>query len=254
MHASSTVPTLVSRPERTIIRRSGSTIRSWLARNVFKGAKPLRLSGALTMTARGTRRFSPTSRRRSTSSCWPSGRRTSSQYTPMIVPSETTKTPTTRIAFMEGSSIGPAARARTSRSAAGCPPPPAARCTSAGCRSRGTGRRPGRPARCPVRSNRKMSCIVMTSPSMPGDLGDGGHLARAVRQARDLDDELDGRRNLLADGPVRDVQVGHRDHRVEAVQRVARAVGVDRRRDCRRGRCSWPAACRAPRRRAPRRR
>ena len=42
-------------------------------------------------------------------------------------------------------------------------------------------------------------------------------------------DEVDRRRDLLPDRLVRDVQVGHRDHRVEAVQRVARAVGVDRR-------------------------
>ena len=47
--------------------------------------------------------------------------------------------------------------------------------------------------------------------------------------ARHLDDQVDGRRDLLADGAFRDVQVRHRHHRVEAVQRVARAVGVDRR-------------------------
>ncbi len=33
--------------------------------------------------------------------------------------------------------------------------------------------------------------------------------------------------DLLADGPLRDVEARHRHHRVEAVQRVARAVGVD---------------------------
>ena len=62
-----------------------------------------------------------------------------------------------------------------------------------------------------------------------GDLGDRRHLARAVGHARDLHDDVDGRGDLLAHGAVGDVQVRHRDHRVETIQRVARAVGVDRR-------------------------
>ena len=62
-----------------------------------------------------------------------------------------------------------------------------------------------------------------------GDLGDRRDLARAVRLTRDLHDEVDGRRHLLPDGAVRDVQVRHRDHRVETIQRVARRVGVNRR-------------------------
>ena len=40
--------------------------------------------------------------------------------------------------------------------------------------------------------------------------------------------EVHSRRHLLPDGLVRDVQVGHGHHRVEPVQRVARAVRVDR--------------------------
>ena len=42
-----------------------------------------------------------------------------------------------------------------------------------------------------------------------------------------LHDEVDGRRDLVANRLVRQIQVGHRHHRVEAVQRVARRVGVD---------------------------
>src|SRR3954464_12416738 len=34
-----------------------------------------------------------------------------------------------------------------------------------------------------------------------GHFGNRGHLAGPVRQTRDLDDEVDGRRGLLADGP-----------------------------------------------------
>ena len=54
-----------------------------------------------------------------------------------------------------------------------------------------------------------------------GDFGDGRHLARAVGHARHLDDQVDGRRDLLPDRPFRDVQVRHRHHRVETVQGVA---------------------------------
>ena len=70
----------------------------------------------------------------------------------------------------------------------------------------------------------------------------------------DLDDQVDGRRDLLADRLLGNVEVGHRHHRVEAIQRVARGVGVDRSSSCRRGRCSSPAACRALLRCGPRRR
>ena len=62
-----------------------------------------------------------------------------------------------------------------------------------------------------------------------GELGDRRDPAGAVRQARDLDDQVDGRGDLLAHGALRQLQAGHRHHRVEAVERVARAVGVDRR-------------------------
>ena len=40
--------------------------------------------------------------------------------------------------------------------------------------------------------------------------------------------QVEGRGHLLADGPHRQVEAGHEDHRLEAGQRVARAVGVDR--------------------------
>src|SRR2546423_2985825 len=61
------------------------------------------------------------------------------------------------------------------------------------------------------------------------DFGDVGDLAGAVLEAALQDDEVDGRRDLLTDGPHRQVDAGHEDHRLEARQHVTRAVGVARR-------------------------
>ena len=58
------------------------------------------------------------------------------------------------------------------------------------------------------------------------DLGDAGDLARAVPQARLVHDEVDGRRDLLADGAHRQVHAGHQHHRLEAGEHVARGVRV----------------------------
>ena len=54
------------------------------------------------------------------------------------------------------------------------------------------------------------------------DLGDVDDLARPVLEARLLDDEIDRRGDLLADGPQRQVDAGHEDHRLEPRQHVAR--------------------------------
>ena len=51
-------------------------------------------------------------------------------------------------------------------------------------------------------------------------------LARAVLEAVLVDDEVDGRADLLADGPQRQVHAGHEHHRLEAAEHVARGVGV----------------------------
>src|ERR1700680_1573691 len=61
-----------------------------------------------------------------------------------------------------------------------------------------------------------------------GDLGNGNHLAGAVRQAGNLYDAVDGGGNLVANGPLGNVEVGHRDHVLHAAQGVAHGVGVDR--------------------------
>ncbi len=61
-----------------------------------------------------------------------------------------------------------------------------------------------------------------------GDLGDVGDLARAVGQAGALDDEVDRRGDLLADGARGQVEAGHEHQRLEARERVARRVGVQR--------------------------
>src|SRR3990172_4906736 len=49
----------------------------------------------------------------------------------------------------------------------------------------------------------------------PLDLGDVDDLAGPVLEAGLVDDEVDGRGDLLADGPDREVDAGHEDHRLE---------------------------------------
>ena len=61
-----------------------------------------------------------------------------------------------------------------------------------------------------------------------GDFDDGGDDAATVGQARLLDDEVDGRGDLLADRGQRQVHAGHQHQGLEAGERVARAVGVQR--------------------------
>src|SRR2546425_1918095 len=61
-----------------------------------------------------------------------------------------------------------------------------------------------------------------------GYFRDGDHFARAVRQARDLYHGMNGRHDLLLDGPLRDVQVGHGEHVLQAGQGVTLRVGVHR--------------------------
>src|SRR5262245_29784881 len=58
------------------------------------------------------------------------------------------------------------------------------------------------------------------------DLGDVDDLPGPVLQAALLDDEVDRRGDLFADGADREVDAGHEDHRLEPGEHVARAVGV----------------------------
>ena len=60
----------------------------------------------------------------------------------------------------------------------------------------------------------------------PVDLGDVDDLARAVLESGGVDDEVDRRGDLLADGAQRHLVAGHEDHRLEAPEHVGRAVGV----------------------------
>src|SRR3970040_346066 len=60
----------------------------------------------------------------------------------------------------------------------------------------------------------------------PLDFGDVGDLAGAVLEPRLVDDEVDRRGDLLADGADREVAAGHEDHRLESGEHVTRRVGV----------------------------
>ena len=53
-----------------------------------------------------------------------------------------------------------------------------------------------------------------------------GDLARAVLEAVLVDDQVDRRGDLLADGAHRQVDAGHQHHRLEPGEHVARRVGV----------------------------
>ena len=59
-------------------------------------------------------------------------------------------------------------------------------------------------------------------------LGDVGDATGAVTQAGQVHDAVEGRGHLLPDGPDRQVEAGHQHEGLEAGERVARAVGVDR--------------------------
>ena len=56
-----------------------------------------------------------------------------------------------------------------------------------------------------------------------------GDLALAVGQARQLDDQVDGAGDLAADRGDRHRHAGHAEHLLEARNRIARRIGVDRR-------------------------
>src|SRR6266567_1995885 len=60
-----------------------------------------------------------------------------------------------------------------------------------------------------------------------GHFGHARHLAGAVAQARDLDDNVERGGNLLAHRAFGEVEAAHGDHGFETGERVARRVGVD---------------------------
>jgi len=85
------------------------------------------------------------------------------------------------------------------------------------------------------------------------DLGDRGHLARTVTQAVQLADQVLYRSHLLAMARTGRVDAGIQDERLERAN-ASRVVWREGSSWNRRGRCSWPAACRGPLRRGTRRR
>ena len=81
----------------------------------------------------------------------------------------------------------------------------------------------------------------------PVDLGDVDDLARAVLEPGGVDDQVDGRRDLVADRPQRQLVAGHQDHRLEPAEHVRAGCSRGRSRASRPGRSSSPGACRGPR-------
>src|SRR5688500_16875983 len=61
------------------------------------------------------------------------------------------------------------------------------------------------------------------------DLTDVRHPAAAVAQPGELDDDVDGRGHLLANGPHRQIHAGHQDHGLDPGETVPGRVGVHRR-------------------------
>src|SRR5664280_404945 len=60
----------------------------------------------------------------------------------------------------------------------------------------------------------------------PLDLGDIRDSPRSILEARLVDDEVHGGRDLLADGTQREIHAGHQDHGLEAREHIPRAVRV----------------------------
>src|SRR5579862_375907 len=58
------------------------------------------------------------------------------------------------------------------------------------------------------------------------NLGDGEDLAGTVGKTGDLHNRVDGVRNLVADGALRNIQIRHRDHVLDAGQGISRGVRV----------------------------
>ena len=77
-----------------------------------------------------------------------------------------------------------------------------------------------------AKSNRKASCRVDDVLLHAEHLGDVGDPAGAVAEPLDLHDQVDGRGDLLADRPQRQVHAGHQHQRLQPGDAVARRVGV----------------------------
>ena len=73
-----------------------------------------------------------------------------------------------------------------------------------------------------------MSFIVMTSPSRLHTSLTWVTPALAVMHALDMHDQVDRADDLLADGAHRQLERPHLHHVLDAGQRIARGVGVDR--------------------------
>src|SRR3954468_17826552 len=79
----------------------------------------------------------------------------------------------------------------------------------------------------PVRTYLKISCIWMISPSMP--VISAIEVTRRLPSASRCSHHAQRRRDLAADRELRHRQAGHADHLLQARDRLARVVGVDRR-------------------------
>src|SRR5262249_29747230 len=63
-------------------------------------------------------------------------------------------------------------------------------------------------------------------PFHPGDLRDVRDAARAVDEAREMNQQVEAARNLLAHSLDRQLYARHQDEHLEAMQCIARRVGV----------------------------
>jgi len=86
-----------------------------------------------------------------------------------------------------------------------------------------------------------------------GDLGNADDLATPIAEALELHENLNRRSDLLAHAARRQIQASHAYHLLQAAQCITGGVGVDRAHRSVVARVSWPAACRTPLQRAPRR-
>jgi hypothetical protein len=67
-------------------------------------------------------------------------------------------------------------------------------------------------------------------PLHPDDLGETGQAASPVGEPGQLNHHVDGAGDLLADGPLRQIQIRHGHHGLQAIQGIPGGIRVERRK------------------------